>query len=117
MMSTPARVLKAPSEVAADEAKKGTLHKPAKVEGTEDKKKTVAKVGGKTIKSAETSSTWQEEGAKKPGGLKTRGDNLGGVGGWRSGGQCGNTSKKTRRSERWTSTPGVRMKANRLSSL
>jgi translation initiation factor IF-2 len=86
MMSTPARVLKAPSEVAADEAKKGTLHKPAKVEGTEDKKKTVAKVGGKTIKSAETSSTWQEEGAKKPGGLKTRGDNLGGVGGWRSGG-------------------------------
>ena len=33
MMSTPARVLKAPSEIAAEEAKKGTLHKPAKVEG------------------------------------------------------------------------------------
>ena len=86
MMSTPARVLKAPSEVAADEAKKGTLHKPAKVEGAEDKKKSPAKVGGKTIKSSETSSTWQEEGAKKPGGLKTRGDVSGGVGGWRSGG-------------------------------
>ncbi|CAM3819642.1 translation initiation factor IF-2 [Polynucleobacter antarcticus] len=86
MMSAPARVLKAPSEIAAEEAKKGTLHKPAKVEGAEDKKKAVAKVGGKTIKSAETSSTWQEEGAKKPTGLKTRGDNLGGVGGWRSGG-------------------------------
>ena len=86
MMSAPARVLKAPSEVAAEEAKKGTLHKPAKVEGTDDKKKVVAKVGGKTIKSAETSSTWQEEGAKKPGGLKTRGDSSGGVGGWRSGG-------------------------------
>ena len=86
MMSTPARVLKAPSEVAAEEAKKGTLHKPAKVEGAEDKKKSPAKVGGKTIKSSETSSTWQEEGAKKPGGLKTRGDSSGGIGGWRSGG-------------------------------
>jgi translation initiation factor IF-2 len=86
MMSTPARVLKAPSEIAADEAKKGTLHKPAKVEGADDKKKSPAKVGGKTIKSSETSSTWQEEGAKKPGGLKTRGDSSGGVGGWRSGG-------------------------------
>ncbi|MBU3626858.1 translation initiation factor IF-2 [Polynucleobacter sp. JS-Safj-400b-B2] len=86
MMSAPARVLKAPSEIAAEEAKKGTLHKPAKVEGADDKKKAVAKVGGKTIKSAETSSTWQEDGAKKPGGLKTRGDSSGGVGGWRSGG-------------------------------
>ena len=86
MMSAPARVLKAPSEIAAEEAKKGTLHKPAKAEGAEDKKKTATKVGGKTIKSSETSSTWQEEGAKKPGGLKTRGDTSGGVGGWRSGG-------------------------------
>ena len=86
MMSAPARVLKAPSEIAAEEAKKGTLHKPAKPEGADDKKKAIAKVGGKTIKSAETSSTWQEEGAKKPGGLKTRGDSSGGVGGWRSGG-------------------------------
>ena len=86
MMSAPARVLKAPSEVAADEAKKGTLHKPAKAEGAEDKKKP-NKVGGKTIKSSETSSTWQEEGVKKPGGgLKTRGDTSGGVGGWRTGG-------------------------------
>ena len=86
MMSAPARVLKAPSEIAAEEAKKGTLHKPAKAEGADDKKKSPAKVGGKTIKSSETSSTWQEEGAKKPGGLKTRGDSSGGVGGWRSGG-------------------------------
>mgnify|MGYP003335556211 CR=1 FL=1 len=69
----------------AEEAKKGTLHKPAKAEGAEDKKKP-AKVGGKTIKSSETSSTWQEEGIKKPGGLKTRGDTSGGVGGWRTGG-------------------------------
>ena len=86
MMSAPARVLKPPSEIAAEEAKKGTLHKPAKVEGADDKKKVVAKVGGKTIKSAETSSTWKEEGAKKTGGLKTRGDSSGGANGWRSGG-------------------------------
>ena len=87
MMSTPARVLKAPSEVAAEDAKKGTLHKPLKAEGADDKKKTPAKVGGKLIKSSETSSTWQEEGAKRAGGLKTRGDSSGGVGGgWRAGG-------------------------------
>ena len=89
MMSTPARVLKAPSEVAAEEAKKGTLHKPVKAEGADDKKKTAAKtaVGGKLIKASETSSTWQEEGAKKKAGLKTRGDTSGGIGGgWRSGG-------------------------------
>ncbi len=87
MMSAPARVLKAPSEVAAEDAKKGTLHKPLKVEGADDKKKTPAKVGGKLIKSSETSSTWQEEGAKRAGGLKTRGDSSGGVGGgWRAGG-------------------------------
>ena len=89
MMSTPARVLKAPSEVAAEEAKKGTLHKPVKAEGADDKKKTATKaaVGGKLIKASETSSTWQEEGAKKKAGLKTRGDTSGGIGGgWRSGG-------------------------------
>ena len=86
MMSAPARILKAPSEVAAEEVKKGTLHKPTKAEGAEEKKKP-NKVGGKTIKSFETSSTWQEEGIKKPGGgLKTRGDTSGGVGGWRTGG-------------------------------
>ena len=86
MMSTPARVLKAPSETAAEDVKKGTLHKPVKVEGAEEKKKPV-KVGGKLIKSSETSSTWQEEGAKRKVGLKVRGDMTGGLGGgWRSGG-------------------------------
>lgn len=86
MMSAPARVLKAPSEIASEEAKKGTLHKPVKADGTDDKKKPV-KVGGKLIKSSETSSTWQEEGAKRKVGLKTRGDLTGGLGGgWRTGG-------------------------------
>lgn len=86
MMSAPARVLKAPSEIASEEAKKGTLHKPVKADGGEDKKKPT-KVGGKLIKSSETSSTWQEEGAKRKVGLKTRGDLTGGLGGgWRTGG-------------------------------
>ena len=88
MMSTPARVLKAPSE-AAEDVKKGTLHKPVKAEGAEDKKKASkgASAGGKLIKASETSSTWQEEGAKKKQGLKTRGDTSGGLGGgWRTGG-------------------------------
>ncbi len=86
MMSAPARVLKAPSEIASEEAKKGTLHKPVKADGSDDKKKPV-KVGGKPIKSSETSSTWQEDGAKRKVGLKTRGDLTGGLGGgWRTGG-------------------------------
>ncbi len=88
MMSTPARVLKAPSE-ATEDVKKGTLHKPVKAEGSEDKKKASkgAAAGGKLIKASETSSTWQEEGAKKKQGLKTRGDTSGGLGGgWRTGG-------------------------------
>ncbi len=86
MMSAPARVLKAPSEIASEEAKKGTLHKPVKADVSDDKKKPV-KVGGKLIKSSETSSTWQEDGAKRKVGLKTRGDLTGGLGGgWRTGG-------------------------------
>ena len=86
MMNAPARVLKAPKP--PEEEKKGTLHKPVKAEGADaDKKKDKAKPG-KTIKSSESSSTWQEEGAKKrPGGLKVRGDATGGTGGgWRTGG-------------------------------
>ncbi len=86
MMNAPARVLKAPTE-ATEEAKKGTLHKPVKADGSDDKKKTAAKGSGKLIKTSETSSTWQEEGVKKKGGLKTRGDATGGLGGgWRAGG-------------------------------
>ena len=84
MMSTPARVLKAPK--SPEEEKKGTLHKPVKAEG-ETKKADKPKPGAKTIKSSESSSTWQEDGKKRPGGLKTRGDTSGGVDGWRSGGK------------------------------
>ena len=87
MMNAPARVLKAPKP--AEEEKKGTLHKPVKTETADDKKKdkaAVAKPGAKTIKSSESSSTWQEDGKKRPGGLKTRGDTTGGAGNWRAGG-------------------------------
>lgn len=92
MMSAPSRVLKAPAPPVAPvapvvEDKKGTLHKPVKAEGADDKKKAVVKPLGKLIKTAGTSSTWQEEGAKKKTTLKTRGDTTGGIGGgWRSGG-------------------------------
>ena len=90
MMSAPSRILKAappPAPVApVAEDKKGTLHKPVKAEGAEEKKKALIKPTGKLIKTTETSSTWQEEGAKKKT-LKTRGDSTGGLGGgWRTGG-------------------------------
>ncbi len=85
MMNAPARVMKAAKP--AEEEKKGTLHKPVKAEGAEDKKKDkAAKPGTKTIKSSESSSTWNEDGKKRPGGLKTRGDTTGGSGNWRAGG-------------------------------
>jgi translation initiation factor IF-2 len=91
MMSAPSRVLKAPAPppaaAPAVDDKKGTLHKPVKVETAEDKKKAALKPTGKLIKTTETSSTWQEEGVKKKSTLKTRGDTTGGLGGgWRSGG-------------------------------
>ncbi|KAA0179921.1 translation initiation factor IF-2 [Cupriavidus cauae] len=96
MLNAPARVLKAPSERKAEEKKaeqSGTLHKPVKPAGTVEAKKdekkpavattTVDKKTGKVVKG---SSTWQDEGSrKKGGGLKTRGDSSGGVGGWRGG--------------------------------
>jgi len=84
MMNAPARVLKAAKP--PEEEKKGTLHKPVKAEGAEEKKKDKVKPGSKTIKSTESSSTWQEDGKKRAGGLKTRGDTTGGSGSWRTGG-------------------------------
>jgi translation initiation factor IF-2 len=87
MMSTPSKVLKAPPPPAPPvvEDKKGTLHKPVKVESADDKKKALLKPTGKLIKTTETSSTWQEEGVKKNTTLETRGDSTGGLGGgWKS---------------------------------
>ena len=69
MMSTPRKVIKAPEAPRAE----GTLHKPGEKKPGE--KKEEKKPGEKkSIKSANVSSTWQDEAKKRsPGGLKTRG--------------------------------------------
>jgi len=101
MMNTQRRVVKAPpvveptaAEIAAKAAPKtseGTLHKPAeKKPGEKKDDKKVVVVDKKSIKSANVSSTWQEESAKKKG-LKTRGNVAPSAGrdGWRAGGKSG----------------------------
>ena len=91
MMSAPRRVVKAPepAPAAAPKTSEGTLHKPADKKPGEkkDDKKVVVAVDKKSIKSANVSSTWQDEAAKKRGtGMKTRGNtSAGGRDGWRSG--------------------------------
>ena len=99
MMNTQRRVVKAPpaAEPAAEAGKvapkssEGTLHKPAeKKPGEKKDDKKVVVVDKKSIKSANVSSTWQEESAKKKG-LKTRGNVAPSTGrdGWRAGGKSG----------------------------
>jgi translation initiation factor IF-2 len=91
MMATPRKVAKAPEPVAPPaRANEGTLHKPADKkpgEKKEDKKPAVA--DKKSIKSANVSSTWQDDAKKRTpgGGLKTRGSTTpgGGRDGWRAG--------------------------------
>lgn len=92
MMSAPRKVMKAPepAPAAAPQAKaaEGTLHKPAEKKAGEKKEDKKPSVGDKkSIKSANVSSTWQDEAAKKRGGLKTRGAGAPAAGrdGWRSG--------------------------------
>jgi len=96
MMSTQRKIPKAaPVSVEPVSAKgviskpEGTLHKSAerKLVEKKDEKKTVV-VDKKSIKSANVSSTWQEDSAKKKG-LKTRGavSSPGGRDGWRAGGK------------------------------
>ena len=82
MMITPRKVIKAPEPVRAE----GTLHRPGDKKPVE--KKEEKKPGEKkSIKSANVSSTWQDEAKKRsPGGLKTRGAPAGaGRDGWRAG--------------------------------
>src|SRR3569832_615484 len=90
MMNAPRKVMKAPEPAAAPAAKaaEGTLHRPAdKKPGDKKDDKKPASVGDKkSIKSANVSSTWQDEAAKKRGvGIKTRGAPTGGRDGWRAG--------------------------------
>ncbi len=86
--------VEAPAPVASKVAE-GTLHKPAdkkpgEKKATGDKKEvkpaTAAPTDKKAIKSANVSSTWQDDAAKKRGGgLKTRGAAPVGRDGWKSG--------------------------------
>lgn len=90
MMNAPRRVVKAPEPIVAPvKTSAGTLHKPADKKPSEkkDDKKTAGVVDKKSIKSANVSSTWQDDASKKRGtGMKTRG-NTGGGGrdSWRAG--------------------------------
>jgi translation initiation factor IF-2 len=93
MLNAPRRVIKAPEPAPVPvpvKAAEGTLHKPADkkpAEKKDDKKPAV--VDKKSIKSANVSSTWKDDAAKKrgTGAVKPRGNTgtTGGRDGWRSG--------------------------------
>lgn len=92
MMSAARRPAKAPEPAAAPKVAEGTLHKPADKKPSEKKvavekkeEKKPAAADKKSIKSANVSSTWQEDAKKRSGGLKTRGDTSSGRDGWKSG--------------------------------
>jgi translation initiation factor IF-2 len=94
MMNAPRKVMKAPepapvpAPAPAAKAAEGTLHKPAEKKAGDKKEEKKPAVGDKkSIKSANVSSTWQDEAAKKRAGIKTRGNGAAGPGrdGWRSG--------------------------------
>ncbi|HEX2603142.1 MAG TPA: translation initiation factor IF-2 [Oxalicibacterium sp.] len=86
MMNAPRRVIKAPEPAPAAKSSEGTLHKPADKKPGEKKDDKKAPVDKKSIKSANVSSTWQDDSKKRPGGLKTRGATGGGRDAWRAGG-------------------------------
>ncbi len=84
MMNAPARVIKAPEPPApAAKTSEGTLRKPAEKKVVD--KKTVATIDKKSIKTANVSSTWQDDSKKRGAGIKTRGNTGSGRDGWRSG--------------------------------
>ena len=97
MMNAPRRVIKAPEPVAPVAARaktaEGTLHKPADKKPGEKKDDKKVVVDKKLIKSANVSSTWQDDAAKKRGlGIKTRGNTGGGRDGRRGGPKGGRNS-------------------------
>ena len=90
MMNAPRRAIKAPEPAPAPVAAKtaeGTLHRPADKKPGEkkDDKKPVVTADKKSIKSANVSSTWQDDAKKRGAGIKTRGNTGGGRDGWRAG--------------------------------
>ncbi|WP_025916355.1 translation initiation factor IF-2 [Herminiimonas sp. CN] len=92
MLSAPRRVIKAPEPApvapVVAKAAEGTLHKPADKKPGEKKPVVVDK---KSIKSANVSSTWQDDAAKKRGvsTIKPRGNTGAGRDAWRSGSRGG----------------------------
>ncbi|ANN67846.1 translation initiation factor IF-2 [Bordetella bronchialis] len=109
MLNRPRKVLRAPEpeQPAPNAALSGTLHKPAAKPGgpvKKDAKPTVGAGGKKTIKTAEVSSTWTDDSArKKPadkpgGGAPTRdGWRAGGKAGGKTGGRGGRNQQSDRR--------------------
>ncbi|MBO9537967.1 translation initiation factor IF-2 [Herbaspirillum sp.] len=89
MMNAPRKVMKAPEPAPAAKTSEGTLHKPAdkKVADKKDDKKPAVAADKKSIKSANVSSTWQDDAKKRgTGGMKARGaTGAGGRDGWRAG--------------------------------
>ncbi|MFM7524349.1 MAG: translation initiation factor IF-2, partial [Betaproteobacteria bacterium] len=84
MMTQPRKVIKAPEPPPAAARAEGTLRRPATTAKPGEKSGDKKPGEKKSIKSANVSSTWQEE-KKRPGGLKTRGAPTGGRDGWRAG--------------------------------
>jgi len=89
MMSTPRKVIKAPempTPAVAVRGPDGTLHRPGDKKPGEkkDEKKPVV-ADKKSIKSANVSSTWQDDAKKRGLGIKTRGNTGGGRDAWRAG--------------------------------
>jgi translation initiation factor IF-2 len=89
MMNAPRKAIKAPEPAPAPAAKaapEGTLHRPAdKKPGEKKDDKKPGTADKKSIKSANVSSTWQDDAKKRGVGIKTRGNTGGGRDGWRAG--------------------------------
>ncbi len=92
MMAQPRKVIKAPEPAPAPAPAaraEGTLHRPATTATTAakpgEKKDDKKPADKKSIKSANVSSTWQDEKKRGAGGIKTRGAPSGGRDGWRAG--------------------------------
>jgi len=84
MMTQPRKVIKAPEPPPPATRAEGTLRRPATTAKPGEKREEKKPGEKKSIKSANVSSTWQDE-KKRPGGLKTRGAPTGGRDGWRAG--------------------------------
>jgi translation initiation factor IF-2 len=91
MMAAPAKTLVA-KKPEPPPALKGTLHKPAGTPGAKPAG-TAAVAGKKEVKSANLSSTWKDDAAKKKE-IKTRGDTGAGRSSWRGGPRGGGGGRR-----------------------